>query len=327
MIHECITPRSAQGVRQGATVISIRAGCCTIGPLDRLHRRTVFVQRARTNLGPSRFRGGPLSKPRAMAIDRLDQVYIVDMTGRIQVFSEDGRFIRAWRTPQIESGKPCGLSFDHDGNLLVADTHYFRVLIYTPAGQLLEDRTIGGVNGHEPGQFFFVTDAVQDSRDNYYICEYGDFDRIQKFSRSGKFLHQWGRHGSEPGEFSQPRGMAIDRQDQLFVTDACNHRIQVFDVATDPPRLIRMWGVPGRAPGQLRYPYGIELDGRGHVYIAEFGNSRVQKFTVDGKYVGHWGSPGRRDGELNQPWALALDSKGRLHILDTYNHRVQRIRL
>ena len=273
------------------------------------------------------FGDGRFQKPRAMAIDRLDQVYIVDMTGRIQVFSADGRFIRAWRTPQIESGKPCGLSFDHHGNLLVADTHYFRVLIYTPEGQLLEDRTIGGVNGHEPGQFFFVTDAVQDSRDNYYICEYGDFDRIQKFSRSGKFLLQWGRHGSEPGEFSQPRGMAIDRQDQLFVTDACNHRIQVFDVATDPPRLVRMWGVPGRAPGQLRYPYGIELDGRGHIYIAEFGNSRVQKFTVDGKYVGHWGSPGRRDGELNQPWALALDSRGRLHVLDTYNHRVQRIRL
>lgn len=273
------------------------------------------------------FGEGRFQKPRAMTIDRRDQVYIVDMTGRIQVFTADGEFLRSWRTPQIESGKPCGLSVGDDGNLLVADTHYFRVLVYTPTGELLEKRTIGGTNGHGPGHFYFVTDAVQDSRGNHYVCEYGDFDRVQKFTRDGKFVLQWGKHGSAPGEFVQPRGMAIDRDDHLFVTDACNHRVQVFDVSGPEPQLIRVWGEMGREPGQLRYPYGIELDGQGHVYIAEFGNSRVQKFTVDGKYVAHWGTPGRREGELNQPWALARDSKGRLHVLDTYNHRVQRVRL
>jgi DNA-binding beta-propeller fold protein YncE len=277
--------------------------------------------------GSRGFGEGRFQKPRAMAVDKKDQVYVVDMTGRIQVFSPEGEFLRAWRTPQIESGKPCGLSFDHDGTLLVSDTHYFRVLFYSPDGKLLENRTIGGVNGHEPGHFYFVTDTVEDSRGNYYVCEYGDFDRVQKFDHDSKFILQWGKHGSEPGEFVQPRGMAIDKHDQLYVTDACNHRIQVFDVSVEPPQLVRIWGTFGREPGQLRYPYGIELDHRGNVYIAEFGNSRVQKFTVEGKFISSWGVAGRREGELNQPWALALDSKGRLHILDTYNHRVQTIRL
>ena len=298
-----------------------------LSPLLGCISESTSIEKPEQVWGNRGFGEGRFQKPRAMAIDNRDQIYIVDMTGRIQVFAPNGDFLRVWRTPEIEAGKPCGLSFDHDGNLLVADTHYFRVLFYTPAGKLLENRTIGGVNGHEPGHFFFVTDCVQDSRGNYYVCEYGDFDRVQKFARDGKFLVQWGRHGSEPGEFVQPRGMAIDRQDQLYVTDACNHRVQVFDVTVEPPKLVRMWGTMGREPGQLRYPYGIELDHRGHVYLAEFGNSRVQKFTEDGKFVASWGIAGRREGELNQPWDLALDSKGRLHVLDTYNHRVQTIRL
>ena len=81
---------------------------------------------------------GRLQKPRAMAIDAQDQVYIVDMTGRIQVFSTEGEYLRGWQTPETKFGKPCGLGFARDGSLLVADTHYFRVLVYTPQGELLK---------------------------------------------------------------------------------------------------------------------------------------------------------------------------------------------
>jgi DNA-binding beta-propeller fold protein YncE len=261
-----------------------------------------------------------------MAIDKNDLVYIVDMTARIQVFTASGEFVRAWKTPKATNGKPCGLSFDRDGNLLVADTHYFRMLVYSPLGDLLCERTIGGVPGHEPGQFSFVTDCVQDSEGNYFISEYGDMDRVQKFTRDGKFIAQWGGHGSEPGQFVQPRSLAIDEEDQIWVADACNHRIQVFKAAGDAVELVRIWGEQGREAGQLSYPYGLALDGHGYVYVCEFGNSRVQKFTLEGEYVGHWGRPGRQEGELYEPWEIAFDTRGKLYVLDTNNHRVQRIR-
>lgn len=269
---------------------------------------------------------GRFDRPRAVAIDSHDELYIVDKTGRIQVFDTDGRFLRGWRTPEIEHGLPCGLAIDRDGNLLVADTHYFRMLVYTPAGELLAGRTIGGRQGNSPGEFNFLTDVAVDSRGNYYISEYGQFDRVQKFSRAGQFLTQWGSHGSEPGQFIQPRCLLMDDRDQIWVADACNHRIQIFDVAGESPRLVRMWGRCGTAPGEMRYPYGMAFDGKGCVYVSEFGNSRVQKFTLDGRYVAAWGKPGRRAGELNQPWSLVRDSRGRLFVLDTYNHRVQRCR-
>ena len=270
---------------------------------------------------------GRFQKPRAMAIDRDDLLYIVDFVGRIQVFTPDGEYVRGWRTPEIENGKPTGLSFDSDGHLLVADTHYYRILAYTPQGELLEDKTMGGTCSFEPGEFTLVTDAVQDSAGNYYVSEYGEYDRIQKFSPDREFLYQWGSHGSEPGQFIRPQNLAVDTGDRIWVADACNHRIQVFDATGDEAKLVKIWGREGAEIGELSYPYDLVLDGEGHLYVAEFGNHRVQKFTLDGQSLGTWGTNGRREGELYQPWALVLDSKHRLHILDTYNHRVQRIRM
>ncbi len=270
---------------------------------------------------------GRLQKPRAMAIDAHNQLYIVDITGRVQVFTPDGQFLRGWRTPAIAQGKPCGLGFDRDGNLMVADTHYFRVLFYTPTGELLTYHTIGGESGNGPGQFGFVTDAVQDSHGCYYVAEYGQYDRIQKFTRDGKYLFQWGGRGREPGQFSRPQGLAIDAQDRIWVADACNHRIQVFDALGDEAKLVQMWGEEGSQAGQLSYPYGIVLDGEGHVYVCELGNHRVQKFTLDGQSLGCWGTSGRQPGELSNPWALVMDDQHRIYVLDTYNHRVQRFRL
>lgn len=270
---------------------------------------------------------GRFTRPRAIAVDSNDRIFVVDFTARIQRFDRDGRFERGWRTPKFDQGKPTGLSIDRAGRLMVADTHCARVLFYTPDGELLPERTIGGEYGPGPGQFHFVTDVVEDSRGAYYVAEYGEMDRIQKLDPDRRFVYEWGKHGDGPGEFSRPQALAIDADDRLWVADACNHRIQVFDVSGERPELERVWGERGEAPGRLNYPYNLVLDGRGHLYVTEFGNHRVQKFTLDGRSVGVWGAAGRRPGQLNQPWASAVDSHGDLHVLDSYNHRVQRIRL
>ena len=264
---------------------------------------------------------GRFQKPRAMCIDAQDRLYVVDMTARIQVFTSEGEFLRVWQTPDHKQGRPTGLSIDSEGRVLVADTHYYQLLIYSPQGELVQ--RIGGTMGHRPGEFGLVTDAVQDRQGNYYISEYGEYDRIQKFTRDGKFLLQWGGHGSEPGQFLRPQNMAIDSEDRIWVADACNHRLQCFDLSG---KLLLVWGREGKGPGELYYPYDVELDSEGNLYICEFGNHRVQKFSPQGTSLGCWGREGRREpGELFNPWALVVDSKNRLHVLDTNNHRMQRV--
>ena len=262
--------------------------------------------------------------PRAITIDDQDRLYVVDKTSRIQVFDRDGNFLRSWRTPQCTQGKPCGLSISHDNLLMVCDTHYFRVLFYTLEGELVEQRSIGGVNGRGPGEFGFVTDVVQDSKGNYYIAEYGDYDRIQKFTPAGKFVCQWGEHGEALGQFQRPQGLAIDEHDHLWVADASNGRIQIFDVSEKEPKFLATWGRPGSEVGCLSYPYELVLDGQGHVYVCEFGNHRIQKFTLDGKSLGTWGSAGSEVGQLHQPWSMCRDRQGKFIVVDSYNHRLQR---
>jgi DNA-binding beta-propeller fold protein YncE len=265
---------------------------------------------------------GRFQKPRAMAIDDLDRIYVVDMTARIQVFDTDGRFLRGWKTPEKKYGKPTGLSVGIDGRILVADTHYHRVLIYSPDGELTDQ--IGGTAGEGPGQFDLVRDAVQDSKGCYYVAESGEWDRIQKFTSTGEFLRQWGGNGTQPGQLALPQSMAVDQHDQIWVADAANHRIQVFD---GEGNVVTVWGTKGAEPGKLRYPYDLVLLPDGSVCVAEFGNHRIQRFTRDGRSTGCWGSHGRDDGQLAYPWGLVRDSRGTIHVLDTGNHRVQRVKI
>ena len=268
-------------------------------------------------------RGGEFVRPRAIAIDAHDRVYVVDFTARIQVFDRDGNFLDlCWTTPDYRNGRPSGLSIDRDGNLLVSDSHYHCLRIYSPEG--VELRKIGGDAGTGPGQFGYISDAVQDEDGYYYVSEFGENNRISKLDADGKFVRSWGSPGSEPCQMSRVRALALGPDGNLYAADACNHRIQVF---TRNGELVRCWGEPGQEPGQLSYPYDLAFDAKGNIYVVEYGNHRVQRFTPDGVSLGCWGSFGRAPGQLQCPWALAVDSKGRVHVVDTENHRVQRIRM
>jgi DNA-binding beta-propeller fold protein YncE len=268
-------------------------------------------------------RPGWLHKPRVAAFDRHDNLYLADLTDRIQVFDREGKYLRGWRTPALNVDGPSGLTVDRYGRVLVADTHFYRVLVYTDEGKLLLQ--IGdGIQGTTPGRFGYPTDVVTDRSGNFYVSEYGENDRIQVFSPDGQWLRQWGGHGFEPGEFLRPRALAIDAKDRLYVADSCNHRIQVFDTRGN---LLRMWGHRGAEPGEMSYPYDLAIGPDGYLYVCEYGNARVQKFTLEGQPVATWGAPGRDPGRLNNPWALAVDSTGAVSVVDSNNHRVQRFRL
>ena len=266
---------------------------------------------------------GWVHKPRGAAFDAEDHLYLADLTDRIQVFDRDGKFLRHWNTPEFNVDGPSGLTVDRYGRLLVADTHFYRVLVYDKDGKILFQ--LGdGVQGTAHGQFNYPTDVVIDKAGNFYVSEYGENDRIQVFSPEGTWLRQWGGHGYEPGEFLRPRAMAIDDQDRIYVADSANNRIQVFDTQG---KLLRLWGDRGDAPGELYYPFDVAIGPDHCLYVVEFGNHRVQKFTLDGKSLGVWGEAGRGPGQLFNPWALAVDSQGAVSVIDSNNHRVQRFRL
>jgi DNA-binding beta-propeller fold protein YncE len=299
-------------IAAGAGTLAAASGCERAARADAGTLELVWGDRGN--------RPGHLQRPRAIAADDHDRLFIADMTDRIQVFSTDGAFLHHWRLPAFNVDGPTGVSIDNAGNVMVADTHFYRILIFTPDGEPVA--TIGGVQGAEPGQFGYVREVVQDASGYLITCEYGWADRIQVLDPDHRFVAHWGQYGTEPGQFRRPESLALDGQGRLFVADSCNHRIQVFETNG---KLLGVWGGQGAALGQLSYPYDIAFGGDGNLYVCEWGNHRVQKFTPDGKSLGAWGRAGRDRGQLNFPWALAVDQHGRIHLADSSNHRVQRI--
>ncbi len=266
---------------------------------------------------------GWINKPRAAAFDASDNLYLVDLTDRIQVFDREGTFLRYWRMPDFNVDGPSGISIDRKGRLLVADTHFYRVLVFSPEGKILQQ--IGdGVQGSTPGRFGYPCDVVSDKAGNFYVADYGENDRVQVFSPDGKWLRQWGGHGYGPGEFLRPRALAIDDDDHIYVADSGTHRIQVFDTQG---KLLRAFGSRGAGLGELAYPFDVAIGPDHCLYVCEYGNHRVQKFRLDGTPLGVWGESGRKPGQLYNPWALAVDGRGAVSVVDSNNHRVQRFRL
>lgn len=278
--------------------------------------------------GKRGLRPGDFIRPRAITIGAnpqgQEELYVVDFAGRIQSFDLDGKPIHLWKTPSIENGRPAGLCWSKKrGQLLVADSHYQQILIYTPKGELVK-KIPGTLGANNLGPFQYVADVAEDDTGNLYVSEFGneDQDRIRKLDPEGNHLAVWGRHGSAEGEFSRPRGLAISPNQELYVADASNHRIQIF---TLDGKYIRSIGSQGTGPGQLQYPYDVTVGSKGDVYVAEWGQNRIQKFSPQGESLGTWGHPGREPGCLFQPWGMIASQKGKLYILDTENHRVQGI--
>lgn len=266
---------------------------------------------------------GEFYEPRAVAVGPKF-AYVVDSSGRIHTWTRDGKFVRAWRAPSIEKGRPEGVAVFKNGDIAVTDTHYSRVLIYNPAGKLL--RTFGKY-GKQKGGFLLVTGICIDPDQNIFTADYGgDFDRISKWTREGKLLASWSGHGEGPGQFRRPCGLAISKEGDLLVADIANHRVQRLDRFTGKVKNASALGPRGHGNGQLTYPYGVAVDKDGAIYTVEYGEHRVQKWSLQGKYLQTWGSPGRRVGQLANPWGLAVDEQKNVYVADTQNHRVQKFR-
>ena len=265
---------------------------------------------------------GDVARPRAAVVDGQDRLWIVDFTARVQAYDLDGQYVGpTFTTPDFRNGRPSGLGVTHDGKLIVCDSHYHCIRIYSPAGN--EVTKIGGEKGNGPGQFGYVSDAVQDSDGYFYLSEFGINERITKLDSTGKFVKSWGQPGIGDGEFNRIRALALGPDSLLYVADSCNHRIQVFG---KDGQFVKSIGIEGSGIGELKYPYDLAFGPEGDLYVIERGNHRLQKFSSVGVSLGTWGGPGRQPGQFSDPWALVVDRRGRVHVIDTENHRVQRLR-
>lgn len=269
-------------------------------------------------IGSKGHSSGKFNRPRGICWHRaMESIYVLDWDGTVQRFTLDGRWKASWLMPEVEKGKPEDICVAPNGNLLIADTHYSRIVEFDPVGNLIG--TFGSY-GKGPGQFIYPVGIISDPNGNIYVSEYGENDRIQKFDRQGNFITEFGSFGDAPGQFQRPSGIDLSPSGHLYVADACNHRIQVFD---SDGNLIRILGALGDGPGAFRYPYDVAVR-ENFVYVLEYGGQRVQKLDMEGHMVASYGQPGRDEGCFYSPWRFTV-CEDYLFVSDTQNNRVVKV--
>src|SRR5262249_20160760 len=192
---------------------------------------------------------GQFTKPRSLALDREDNLYVVDMTGRVQKFSARGEFILSWRMPETDLGKPKGMSRDQDGRIIVVKPHYQRINHFAADGTLVAQ---WGAHGTNVGQFTLPRSVAVNSRGELFISEYTVVERVQAFPGADHHpLFCFGRPGTGDGEFNRAEGLGVGPDDRIYVADSCNHRIEIFSARGE---WLKTCGRAGRGLGELSYP-------------------------------------------------------------------------
>ncbi len=137
-----------------------------------------------------------------------------------------------------------------------------------------------------------------------------------------RFLTTWGSEGTEPGQFNIPIGIAINKDDEIFVCDHYNNRVQKFDA---DGKLLAHFTV-------LNNPGAITVDGEGILYITHFpatGKSkerfpdRVTVYRPSGEFVREFGSTGKEPGQLDFAGGVVVHPNGKIYVADQTNRRVQ----
>jgi streptogramin lyase len=147
-------------------------------------------------------------------------------------------------------------------------------------------------------------------------------------------IAQWGGPGTDPSEFNQPSDLAFDAEDNVYVVDWENERVQKF---TSGGTFITTFGEAGFGDEQFISPYGIEVTADGFVQVTDFGHNHIKRWEPndDGTQYSlpladpHWGlpdpnpdPPNPNPATFNQPLFIAQDSAGNVYVSDSLRHRI-----
>ena len=290
-------------------------------------------------------------------------------TTQLLEFDEAGKFVREIGHGVYGLGYAHSVRYDKYDNLWVVDKGTHTVMKFNPAGYVTMNlgRRPEGVgepdyyrgNGlasgaedrpapqHVDGMFRAPTDIAWDSDDNIYVSDGYINSRVAKFDKHGNWIKSWGSRGlggphanENPSRINNPHNIGIDRQNNVYIADRGNRRIQVFDRDGNFQRFIFLnapydktrhpvLGNPLPNPPDETNPWTICITPgpTQYLFTSDAEPGRIYKLTLDGRIVGMLGESGREMGQFNWLHGIACPSENVLYVADLNNWRVQKLLL
>ena len=271
-------------------------------------------------------------------------------------FAPDGKFLReighnlyAWSFAHT-------VKVDKDDNIWVTDKGSDMVIKFNPDGRVVMvfgRKQEASDEGTEPlkhvkpplppidGMFRQVTDVAWDSAGNAYISDGYVNSRIAKIDKDGNWLKSWGEPGELPGQLNVPHSIAVDAQNNVYVADRGNRRIQVFD---SNGKFLRQFTINVPAPSDARpaignkpasttgtmspgAPWAICITPAPNqvLYASDAFPGRIYRLSLDGKLLGFLGKSGKQLGQFGWVHEIACPSADELYVAELLNWRIQKL--
>lgn len=126
------------------------------------------------------------------------------------------------------------------------------------------------------------------------------------------------------GVFSNPHGLAIGPNDEIWVTDTVRHQVLRFSHEGALLQSLGENGVPGDDLTHFDQPTDLAFTSTGEIFVSDgYGNSRVVRHSSEGKPIASFGKKGDGPGEFDLPHGIAIDAQDRVYVADRGNQRVQ----
>ncbi|MBP8916245.1 MAG: T9SS type A sorting domain-containing protein [Chitinophagales bacterium] len=252
---------------------------------------------------------------------------------------------------------PFGICIDASDNLYIADADNNCIRKITSSG-IVSTFAGTGIAGYTDGdansaQFRAPSDLCIDAAGNIYVSDFEN-QRIRKIDISGNVSTIAGNGNigyvdgfCQDAEFDYPRGIVIDSEGNLFISDSWNHRIRKINLTDSTVSTFAGGGTnmgvssigdlidDSDTSARFYTPSGLAIDADDNIYVADAYNHRIRKITPDaevstiagsgpiGPGVGGYSNGNALTSFLNTPTEIFVANDGRLFIGDTYNYRVR----
>ncbi|MDD9890294.1 MAG: peptidyl-alpha-hydroxyglycine alpha-amidating lyase family protein [Gammaproteobacteria bacterium] len=196
---------------------------------------------------------------------------------------------------------PHGFRVTPDGNTIWATDFNMQrghtITKIDTGGRVLQRFGARGFSGVGPNTFNGPADVAQAEDGSFFVADGHWNNRIVKYDKDGRYLMEWGKKGSGPGEFNLPHTIVIDQRGRVLVGDRANLRIQIF---TQEGEYITEWGQFGR-------PSGMFIDGNDMLYVADYQELRGVTYgsAEDGTVMGFI--------QGSEPEGIVVDAEGNVY--------------